>query len=66
LVVRVELLRDLPEQGRVVPEWHESSVREVSQKPYRIIYEVLEDRIEILTLSHFRQKLPSEPPGGSS
>jgi len=66
LVHRVELLRDLPEQGRVVPEWHEASVREVFHEPYRVIYEVVEDRIEILTLSHFRQELPPEPPGGSS
>jgi plasmid stabilization system protein ParE len=66
LVQRVELLRDLPEQGRVVPEWHEPSVREVSHEPYRVIYEVVDDRLEILTLSHFRQQLPSEPPGGSS
>ncbi len=57
---RVELLRDLPEQGRVVPEWHESSVREVFYEPYRVIYEVLEDRLEILTLSHFRQELPHQ------
>ena len=66
LVRRVELLRELPEQGRVVPEWHESSVREVSHEPYRVIYEIIEDRVEILTLSHFRQELPPEPPGGSS
>jgi plasmid stabilization system protein ParE len=66
LMRRVELLRDLPEQGRVVPEWHEDSVREVFHEPYRVIYEVFDDRLEVLTLSHFRQRLPSEPPGGSS
>ncbi len=66
LARRVELLRDLPEQGRVVPEWHEASVREVFHEPYRVIYEVFEDRIEILTLSHFRQELPPQPPESSS
>ena len=66
LVRRVELLRELPEQGRVVPEWHEPSVREVFHEPYRVIYEIFDDRVEILTLSHFRQELPPEPPGGSS
>lgn len=66
LIRRVELLQELPEQGRVVPEWHESSVREVVHEPYRVIYEVLDNRLEILTLSHFRQELPPEPPGGSS
>ncbi|HSW29579.1 MAG TPA: type II toxin-antitoxin system RelE/ParE family toxin [Longimicrobiales bacterium] len=66
LVHRIELLPDFPEQGRVVPEWHEPAVREVFHEPYRIIYEVLEDRMEILTLSHLRQQLPPGPPGSSS
>lgn len=66
LVRRVELLRDFAGQGRVVPEWHESSVREVFHEPYRVIYEVFDDRIEILTLSHSRQELPPHRPGGSS
>jgi toxin ParE1/3/4 len=64
LVQRVELLRDLPEQGRVVPEWHESSVREVFHEPYRVIYEFSEERLAILTLSHFHQELPHQPPEG--
>lgn len=66
LVRRIELLRELPEQGRVVPEWHESSVREVFHEPYRVLYEVRGDHIEILTLSHFRQELPPQTPGGRS
>jgi toxin ParE1/3/4 len=57
LVDRIELLKDLPEQGRVVPEWGEPQVREVIHSPYRIIYEVFPDRVEILTLSHERQIL---------
>ena len=65
LVKRVALLEDLPEQGRVVPEWHESSVREVLHEPYRVIYEVVEDRLEIIAMSHFRQELPHQPPGSS-
>lgn len=52
------MLSDLPEQGRVVPEWNEPAVREVMYDPYRVIYEVSEDRVEILTLSHQRQQLP--------
>ena len=66
LVQRVELLRDLPDQGRVVPEWGEPTVREIIHAPYRVIYEVFPDRVEILTLSHVRQELPPETSGGSS
>ncbi len=65
LTVRVELLRDLPDQGREVPEWHEPSVREIFHEPYRVIYEVFDDHVEILTLSHFRQELHDRTGGDS-
>ena len=57
LLERIDLLTELPDQGREVPEWGDPAVREVFHDPYRIIYEVFEDRIEILTLSHQRQQL---------
>lgn len=66
LVRRIDLAADMPNQGRVVPEWHEESVREVLHEPVRVIYEVRSDHIEILTLSHFRQELPGDPSEGSS
>jgi plasmid stabilization system protein ParE len=65
LVQRIELAADMPEQGRVVPEWHDDSVREILYEPVRLIYEVGTGQIEILTLSHFRQQLPLDPPAGS-
>ena len=61
LVQRIELLRELPEQGRVVPEWYEEGVREILWEPYRVIYEVSSDEVQILTLSHARQQLPDAP-----
>ena len=57
LEARLDLLRDFPEQGRVVREFENESIREVIYSPYRIIYEVFDDRVEILTLSHQRQLL---------
>lgn len=65
LVERLDLLRELPEQGRVVPEWGEPSIREVIHTPYRIIYEVHADRVEILTLSHERQLRHRERTSGT-
>lgn len=62
LLSRVDLLRESPEQGRVVPEWGESTIREVIHSPYRVIYEVHPDRVEVLTLSHERQDLRARPP----
>ena len=66
LLQRIDLASDMPDQGRVVPEWHEASVREVFHEPYRVIYEIREGHIEILALSHFRQELRGGRPGGSS
>jgi len=57
LVERIELLKKLPEQGRIVPEGGDPQVREVIHSPYRVIYQVLPDRVEILTRSHDRQLL---------
>jgi len=65
LVERIELLREFPQQGRIVSEWHEETVREVLHRPYRVIYECRGDSIEILTLSHFRQPLPPDRVEGS-
>ncbi|MEX2530944.1 MAG: type II toxin-antitoxin system RelE/ParE family toxin [Gemmatimonadota bacterium] len=57
LVERVELLKNAPELGQVVPAWHEESVREIQYEPYPVVYEIFDDRIEIVTLSHMRQLL---------
>ena len=57
LIERVELLRNLPDQGRMVLEWGDEAVREVLYEPFRVIYEVFPDHVEILALSHYRQEL---------
>lgn len=40
----------LPQAGRIVPEKGQAEVREVLLKTYRIVYLVLEDRIDVLTV----------------
>ncbi|NNF13217.1 MAG: type II toxin-antitoxin system RelE/ParE family toxin [Gemmatimonadetes bacterium] len=60
LIERTSLLTDLPTQGRVVPEWGDDSVREILYEPYRVVYELHADRVEILVLSHYRQRFPDE------
>ncbi len=50
----------LPYSGNAVPEYRDERIREVSTQPYRIIYIVRQDRIDILTVMHFRQLLPSD------
>ena len=50
LITRAESLADFPEIGRVVPEFRQSSLREVICRQYRVIYRLrhTNDRIEIV------------------
>jgi plasmid stabilization system protein ParE len=54
---RLTALPGLPEQGRVVPEWYEPTVRELIYKRHRIIYEIHPDRVELLTIRHSRAQI---------
>ncbi|HVV98656.1 MAG TPA: hypothetical protein VHC92_16045, partial [Rhodanobacteraceae bacterium] len=46
--------------GRRVPEYARSDVRELLERPYRIIYVVLPDRIDVIAVMHYRLLLPSD------
>jgi len=48
----VEHLELFPEIGRRVPESDDPNVRELIYKSYRIIYQIKEDYLEILTVIH--------------
>jgi addiction module RelE/StbE family toxin len=52
IVSRTESLSDLPEIGRIVPELSEPDIRELFIYSYRLIYEIKEEQIEILTIIH--------------
>ena len=53
-------LSELPHSGRKVPEYGQEDVRELLIKPYRLIYWILPDRIDILTVIHYRQHLDNQ------
>lgn len=57
---RLRLLPGMPEQGRVVPEWYDPSVREIIHPPYRVLYEVRRETVEVLTVHHEKQHLEPE------
>jgi toxin ParE1/3/4 len=53
--------RDLaqpPLLGRRLPEFPDSELRELLERPYRLIYAVSGRGIEIVTVMHYRQLLP--------
>jgi len=61
LLKRSRSLAAPPLLGRKVPEYPDSALREVLERPYRLIYQVTELGIEIVTVMHYRQLLPEDP-----
>jgi plasmid stabilization system protein ParE len=52
LVLSVERLLQFPQLGRMVPETQDENTRELVQQGYRIVYRLVGERIEILTIVH--------------
>lgn len=49
-----------PLLGKRLTRYANADIRELLQRPYRLIYRVRTDRIEIVTVMHYRQLLPSD------
>lgn len=49
---RVSILTTLPQIGRVVPEFEDESIRELTEGNYRIVYFVLNQDETILRVHH--------------
>ena len=49
-----------PLSGRMVPEYQAKDIRELIEKPYRIIYRVKQDQIDVLAVIHGARLLPDE------
>ena len=61
LTRRSEQIAKFPGSGRMVPEYDAPEIREVIEKPYRIIYRVRPDQIDVLAVVHGAQRLPPAP-----
>lgn len=57
---KVEVLRELPKLGRVVPEIGEENVREISLYSYRIMYELIDQIVYIHGVVHQRRQFKPE------
>lgn len=51
---------ELPYSGREVPEYQREDVREILERPYRILYRIRPERIDVITVMHYRQLLPDD------
>ncbi|MEP0367234.1 MAG: type II toxin-antitoxin system RelE/ParE family toxin [Cyclobacteriaceae bacterium] len=49
---KVKILSTHPSVGRIVPETDQKNLRELIEGNYRIIYEIINDNIFILTVHH--------------
>ncbi len=54
---KTDKLATLPKIGKVVSELNDESVREIWLYSYRIIYEIFEQDVFILTIVHKRREL---------
>ena len=58
LLESVERLENFPRSGRIVPELSDPQLREIIAPPYRIVYRVLDEAVEILTVFRASRLLP--------
>ena len=59
LLRRGDQIADFPRSGRMVPEYGRADVREVIERPYRILYRIGPERIEVLAVLHGARPLPA-------
>jgi toxin ParE1/3/4 len=53
LVGKTDVLEDFPRSGKVVPEFEDDRIRELQLKPYRIIYQIIEEKSLVVILRYW-------------
>jgi plasmid stabilization system protein ParE len=57
---RSEQIAEQPLSGRKVPEYQTEDIRKLIEKPYRIIYRIKADQIDVLAVIHGARLLSEE------
>lgn len=57
---RSQQIADFPLSGRKVPEYEMDQIREVIEGPYRIIYHIKSDQIDVIAVIHGAQDVLRE------
>ena len=60
LTRRSQQIAQFPSSGRMVPEIGHGQIREIVEGPYRIIYFIKPDRIDVLSVVHGSQNFWEE------
>lgn len=58
LTRRSEQIGQFPLSGRAVPEFDFPDIREVIEGPYRIVYRVLSEQVDVLAVIHGARRMP--------
>ena len=62
---KTKSLESFPSAGRIVPESDKETIREILHGNYRIIYRILKNEVQVLTVYHSSRLLdPSKIEGG--
>ena len=60
LLKRSRQIGEHPYTGRQTPEYQRDDIRELLERPYRIIYCIKDTQIDVIAVMHYRQLLPSD------
>ncbi len=60
LTCRTEQIAEHGYSGRKVPEYDAQDIREVIERPYRIIYRIKPDQIDVIAVIHGARLMPDE------
>lgn len=58
LTRRSQQIGNFPQSGRVVPEVELPQIREVLEGPFRIVYHIKPDQVDVIAVIHGSQQTP--------
>lgn len=58
LTKRSQQIGTFPQSGRIVPEAEHPQIREVLEGPYRIMYHIKPDQVDVIAVIHGSQHTP--------
>jgi plasmid stabilization system protein ParE len=61
LTRRAGQLAQFPHSGPIIERYRREGLRELLEPPHRIVYVILADRIDIVTVRDMRRVLPRRP-----
>jgi addiction module RelE/StbE family toxin len=61
LVSAPSCLLEFPESGRMVPEFGRPNLRELVVRPYRLVYRLRGETVEVVTVFHAARMFPDLP-----